>query len=821
MSLDSPVGQQGTAPPASTPQLSCELCRERKVKCDKLQPCTTCVTADVECIAIFRPRLPRGRHAQKKTTAAGQPQQKSKQQRRESQQLQQALHSPTQTRAGTVNADSNGSSDVSDISSVRRTNDGQVESSGSSSMADVSYSGPSKSNSQSISSMDFSQPLSPLFNTEVNASSAMVSTHKDLASMTADEMFWINTFGKFNEPSSNTFTLPDDFGNTGTQSSDRLPQDFGTGPFTMLCAAKQDTAPVVPTNVNSLSTQRLFQVYLEQVDPVVKILHRPCLTGFMKHGEPYLDFPEGHSSVAALSAAVCYAAACTLSDTQCWALFREGKASVVSSTQAVCESALERAEVLVTSDITALQAFVLYLIGRRSKEQGRVVWTLVSLAVRLAKGIALHVDPFSLVRGSGESFFDRQMRKRLWLTICVMDVQASFAYGSEPLIHVEEVSGALDGLKHVNDADFKPTTTGDLVDKEELTDVTFPFVTFLAQVSGRLLHYESRRGDLDVVATRSRSNSNIMSARSGDAAAAVCIMDQEDRKRISSAFEQKAFPLLRFCDPEASHRAWFAWHGTQALVAATRLAAVRPSQHTTSRVDETKPTGYREEQRLNIELQLGMRILEKFVLMRSDSRSEALRWYLLVPWQALDVVVAGCRVCADEDTVRQAWPLVESVWQDQQSQDGPHDQKAIATQMETKIRQTRDMLRPLLGSGKRSGRTDSALGSTMSGFSTPLRAHATPMSYGPLSGLSSNATMFAPSNDHSQTMAQKSWSDSSMADAFGAPMALMGRSMPMQQVNEYPIQTWDDAGLSGVDDFLNGAEADMTGGYSSSDMMPL
>jgi hypothetical protein len=52
-----------------TPQLSCELCRERKVRCDKLEPCTTCVSAGVECLPIFRQRLPRGRHAQKVTSS--------------------------------------------------------------------------------------------------------------------------------------------------------------------------------------------------------------------------------------------------------------------------------------------------------------------------------------------------------------------------------------------------------------------------------------------------------------------------------------------------------------------------------------------------------------------------------------------------------------------------------------------------------------------------------------------------------------------------------------------------------------------------------
>lgn len=47
----------------ATPQLSCEVCRERKIKCDKRLPCTNCVSSGVTCVPIYRLRLPRGRHA--------------------------------------------------------------------------------------------------------------------------------------------------------------------------------------------------------------------------------------------------------------------------------------------------------------------------------------------------------------------------------------------------------------------------------------------------------------------------------------------------------------------------------------------------------------------------------------------------------------------------------------------------------------------------------------------------------------------------------------------------------------------------------------
>jgi hypothetical protein len=45
------------------PQLSCKLCRQKKLKCDKQAPCGNCKSSSAECITVFRHRLPRGRHA--------------------------------------------------------------------------------------------------------------------------------------------------------------------------------------------------------------------------------------------------------------------------------------------------------------------------------------------------------------------------------------------------------------------------------------------------------------------------------------------------------------------------------------------------------------------------------------------------------------------------------------------------------------------------------------------------------------------------------------------------------------------------------------
>lgn len=108
---------------------------------------------------------------------------------------------------------------------------------------------------------------------------------------------------------------------------------------------------------------QLCRVYLQNVDPIIKILHRPTISGWMLEGDRYLGYPEEHTSVMALESAICYAAANTLTDNQCMAMFQMRKANIVSTHRKLCESAIERAGLLTTRDRIVLQAFVLYLVS--------------------------------------------------------------------------------------------------------------------------------------------------------------------------------------------------------------------------------------------------------------------------------------------------------------------------------------------------------------------------------------------------------------------------------------------------------------------------
>ena len=60
--------QQSAAPGTlSNAFLSCEMCRSKKIKCDKAEGgCTNCKKAGLKCVALNRQRLPRGRKGGRK-----------------------------------------------------------------------------------------------------------------------------------------------------------------------------------------------------------------------------------------------------------------------------------------------------------------------------------------------------------------------------------------------------------------------------------------------------------------------------------------------------------------------------------------------------------------------------------------------------------------------------------------------------------------------------------------------------------------------------------------------------------------------------------
>ncbi|OJJ66698.1 hypothetical protein ASPBRDRAFT_59496 [Aspergillus brasiliensis CBS 101740] len=407
---------------------------------------------------------------------------------------------------------------------------------------------------------------------------------------------------------------------------------------------------------DKLGATKLCQLYLQNVDPIIKILHRPSLSRWMLDGaSTYLGIPEDSNSVTALASAICYIASYTMTEAQCQATFQQNKSSIMTVHRRMCESASEKASLLTTRDMMVLQAFMLYLvrvathtsIGRRSEDKDTAAWALVALAVRLARAIGLDQEP-KKPANARESFFQQQMRLRLWLTVCLVDIQGDAAC-------------AIPTVAHINDSDFDVTTEHAAVgSQEQLTETTFALVTYHVQVAGRALNFGSP-----------------------DCSTAA------ERHQLARQVQQQVFTLLHYCDPESSPYAWFTWHSTQSIVSAIRLSELLPFRCNLKPGSSASPPSPRGDGDLSL-LRWALQNLEKAQLLCTDPRGSGFRGYITIPCLALSTAIAECNTCSDVETVRRAWPVVEASYRQHEELLSSHDcQSAPAhlVQMINKIRE--------------------------------------------------------------------------------------------------------------------------------------
>lgn len=169
--------------------------------------------------------------------------------------------------------------------------------------------------------------------------------------------------------------------------------------------------------LNPMPSQMLFiwQTYIENVDPFIKVLHTPTIENIVKQLKG--SFSSWGPNVEALLFAICLAAIASMDEETASFNFNTTREQLLQRYQFGTEQALARANFLTTKDITVLQALVIYLsllpnIGAQDK-----VWPLTGLLLRLAKSVGLHRE--------GETHqcnqLEREIRRRLWWHICFID----------------------------------------------------------------------------------------------------------------------------------------------------------------------------------------------------------------------------------------------------------------------------------------------------------------------------------------------------------------------------------------------------------------
>lgn len=171
-----------------------------------------------------------------------------------------------------------------------------------------------------------------------------------------------------------------------------------------------------------------YEVYKENVDPLVKVLHIPSFEPtFLKAVAEPSKVSKG---LEALLFAIYYGAVTSTTPEDCLSRWGEDRNTLLSRYRVGLEQGLARANFLYCDEIVILQAFVVFLILLRRNDDARKIWTLTGLVVRIAQTLGIHRDGSHF----GLPPFEIEMRRRLWWQVCILDARSSEDHGCDPTI---------------------------------------------------------------------------------------------------------------------------------------------------------------------------------------------------------------------------------------------------------------------------------------------------------------------------------------------------------------------------------------------------
>lgn len=108
-------------------------------------------------------------------------------------------------------------------------------------------------------------------------------------------------------------------------------------------------------------TRKYWNIFIERVDPLVKVLHKPTVTTILrKMGSDFLNIDP---PMEALLFAIYFAVVTSMKQEDVLLSFLEEKQSLLSRYRYGVEQALSQAGFLTSQDLRTLQAFTIYLVA--------------------------------------------------------------------------------------------------------------------------------------------------------------------------------------------------------------------------------------------------------------------------------------------------------------------------------------------------------------------------------------------------------------------------------------------------------------------------
>ncbi|KAJ5804975.1 fungal-specific transcription factor domain-containing protein [Penicillium riverlandense] len=168
---------------------------------------------------------------------------------------------------------------------------------------------------------------------------------------------------------------------------------------------------------------RLWRAFIENVDPVVKILHIPTTQSSMV--ALVADPSRTTSSFSALAFAIYFAATTSLNEDEISRISSNSRSELLEEFKNGLNKIIIELNLFNEPDVTTVEAVAIFATCLRVHDPGRGVWILIGTAIRLAQSIGIHRDGAAL----GLSPFETERRLRLWWHLNLLDHRAPEDHG--------------------------------------------------------------------------------------------------------------------------------------------------------------------------------------------------------------------------------------------------------------------------------------------------------------------------------------------------------------------------------------------------------
>ena len=435
-----------------------------------------------------------------------------------------------------------------------------------------------------------------------------------------DNNLWTSMADEFRKPSD---AMPDSSDDEDDDSFAADNSDFVLG-MTPNSTGIRDLHPI-PEQVFTL-----WQIFLDNVNPLSKIVHVPSLQPMVIEASSHLDtLPKNFE---ALIFSIYSMAVLSIPGEDCEAMLGEPKPVLLNRYRTGTKRALARAKFLGTSDFMVLQAFVLHLLCMRDAYDSRTLWTLTGVGNRIAEMMGIHRDGTNLGLGP----FETEMRRRIWWQLVFLEFRTAELSGSQHTgsIGTWDVQVPL----NVDDSDLYPGMK-QLAVKDRGTEMIFCLTRYeLGQFWKTKLLTKNPQGDFGKLWHNFRQGST-----------------EEKEKGIEELEQMLHQKFLRFCDPSIpiDHLAMLV---VRAATSGMRLMARHPRRYAK---EEDVPDTERQ-----LLWSLTMKMMEIDNMLHSSKVMKRFTWHSdqYFQWQALIYILTELRRLPLHERADSGWQMVNDVY---------------------------------------------------------------------------------------------------------------------------------------------------------------